>query len=134
MDLNSCQPRNRCLTPTLAAALAAALAFWAPAARPATAGAPGTVGGPINPAAQPTFSAVLNDLNNRFSGLQAGISSANASQLHLAWMIPTQAPATHMPLVNNGRVFFADWGGFAYAADAGTGKILWQKQLEGPIT
>jgi polyvinyl alcohol dehydrogenase (cytochrome) len=72
------------------------------------------------------------DLNNAHASTQSTINSANVAQFHLAWTIPTQASITHMPLVDGGRVLFADWAGNAYAADATTGKILWQQHLEEP--
>ncbi len=69
---------------------------------------------------------------NRRANLQAAVNSRNASQLKPGWQVNTHAMVTGMPLVENGKVFFGDWAGFVYAADATTGNILWQKQVEQP--
>jgi polyvinyl alcohol dehydrogenase (cytochrome) len=74
------------------------------------------------------------DLSNQRSSTQTPISSANVAQMKLAWSIPTSAPVTHAPLIDSGRLYFADWGGTVYAADAQAGKILWQNQVEKPNT
>ena len=58
----------------------------------------------------------------------------DADQLAQAWRIQTPEPVSHMPLVENGQVYFADWGGTVYAADAATGEVTWQKQVETPNT
>jgi polyvinyl alcohol dehydrogenase (cytochrome) len=98
---------------------------------PGTATGQTPAAGVTTPAAQPALSQAV-DLKNTHASTQTTISSANVAQLHLAWMIPTQASISHMPLVENGRLFFADWAGNAYAADAQTGKLLWQKHLQDP--
>jgi polyvinyl alcohol dehydrogenase (cytochrome) len=87
--------------------------------------------GTVTPAAQPAMTQAV-DLSNAHGSTQTTLSSANVTGLHLAWMIPTKGSVTHMPLVDNGHVFFADWAGDAYAADATTGQILWQKHLQDP--
>jgi len=92
---------------------------------------PAATGGQTQAAAQPGLSQAL-DLNNSHASMQTTVSSANVAQFHLAWTIPTQASITHMPLVDGGRVLFADWAGNAYAADATTGKLLWQTHLQDP--
>jgi polyvinyl alcohol dehydrogenase (cytochrome) len=112
-----------------AAALAAPLALLAVITRPVAAGKPGAG---VVPAAEPGPVIQAFDINNRHSSVQSTISSATAAQLHLAWMIPMQEEISHTPLVENGRLYTADWGGSAYAIDARTGQILWQKKLEEP--
>ncbi len=84
----------------------------------------------INPQLEQVGQGVLNDHAN----LQAGINSKNAGQLKESWMVNTPDMVTGMPLVSNGKVFFADWGGNAYEVDASTGKVVWQKQVEKPKT
>ncbi len=75
--------------------------------------------------------AALGILNRR-TNLQSAINSTNASQLQQAWGVNTPEMVTGMPLVMNGRVFFGDWGGNAYAVDASTGDVIWQKQVDQP--
>lgn len=73
-------------------------------------------------------------LANRRADLRTAISSDGVATdgMKLAWKIPTDNPVSHRPLVGEGRVFFADWGGTVYAVDASSGKVLWQKQVEQP--
>jgi len=92
---------------------------------------PAAAGGQTQASVLPALTQAL-DLNNAHASTQTTISSANVAQLHQAWMIPTKGSVSHMPLVDSGRVFFADWAGDAYAADARSGQILWQKHLQDP--
>lgn len=67
------------------------------------------------------------DLFNHHADLTSPINTGNAKQMKLAWSIPTKEFVTHTPLVENGRVYFADWGGTVYADD---GSIIWQKKVQ----
>ena len=71
---------------------------------------------------------------NWHSDTSTKIDSGNVAQLNLAWTIATEKPVTHRPLIENGRVYFADWSGHATAADAKTGKTIWRKAIETPNT
>ena len=71
---------------------------------------------------------------NWHSDTSTKIDSGNVAQLNLAWKIATEKPVTHRPLIENGRVYFADWSGHATAADAKTGKTIWRKAIETPNT
>ncbi len=82
----------------------------------------------------PQLEAVGLGILGRRANLQAGINSNNVSQLQQAWMVNTPDEVTCMPLIENGKVFFADWGGNAYAVDASNGTVIWQKNLEQPQT
>ena len=75
-----------------------------------------------------------DELANRHSDPLAQIGNVNVTQLRLAWKIETETPVTHQPLVQDGRIYFADWSGGISAADAKTGKVLWQKAVEQPMT
>lgn len=72
--------------------------------------------------------AVTNTFANHHADLTAQINSRNVDQLQLAWSIPTQEKVSHTPLVDDGAVYFADWGGNVYKANAATGEIIWQQQ------
>ena len=72
------------------------------------------------------------DLANRHSSTKTAINAKNVSGLKLAWKLPLEHFVTHTPLLHNSRVYFTDWAGHAYAADAATGKIIWKKKLYGP--
>jgi polyvinyl alcohol dehydrogenase (cytochrome) len=74
----------------------------------------------------------LFDRQNHHANMRAGINSDNADQLRLAWKVTTQEPVSHAPLLHNGRVYFADWGGTAYAVDAETGEVIWKNKVENP--
>jgi polyvinyl alcohol dehydrogenase (cytochrome) len=58
------------------------------------------------------------------------LSSGNVSDLKVLWQAKSPGIITHTPLVDKDRVYFADWGGTVYAADAASGRIIWQKTVE----
>ena len=72
----------------------------------------------------------LYDERNQHANPNAAITSENVGQLQQAWKIDTEEHVSHAPLVQNGRLYFADWGGNVYAADAVTGEIIWQTQAQ----
>lgn len=71
----------------------------------------------------------MQHLRNQHSAPNTGISSQNVDQLQRIWTIEVGAPVTHKPLVENGRVYFADWSGSVYCADAQSGDLIWRKQV-----
>ena len=46
----------------------------------------------------------------------------------------TQTEVSGMPIVADGRVYFAEWGGTVYAADVANGQVAWQNQIHQPNT
>ena len=72
------------------------------------------------------------DLANRHSSKRTAINARNIQALQLAWKIPVEHYVTHTPLLHNGRLYFTDWAGHAYAADPAAGKIIWKKKLYDP--
>lgn len=72
------------------------------------------------------------DLANRRSSLKTGINSKNVQTLRLAWTLPMEHYVTHTPLLHSSLLYFTDWAGHAYAADAATGKVVWKKKLYDP--
>ncbi|HEX7899628.1 MAG TPA: PQQ-binding-like beta-propeller repeat protein [Planctomycetota bacterium] len=73
------------------------------------------------------------DLANHHAHADAGLDSRNVAGLKPAWKIGTETYVTHRPLIEDGRVYFADWGGRVYAADLRSGKILWARDVETPL-
>ena len=72
-------------------------------------------------------------LMNQHADPSTSIHSQNVERMQLAWKIDTGGRnVSHMPLVEDGRLYFADWGGHVYAADARTGAVLWQRRIERP--
>jgi len=69
--------------------------------------------------------------NERATG-NAALTSDNVSQLGVAWSIETPELVSHAPIPDGDRIYFADWSGVVYAADASTGTIVWQNQVEQP--
>jgi polyvinyl alcohol dehydrogenase (cytochrome) len=69
-------------------------------------------------------------LKNQNAEPRSKISGANVTALKALWQVTSAELITHKPLVQKGRVYFADWGGTVYAADAASGKIIWQKTIE----
>lgn len=72
-----------------------------------------------------------NTANTHVSPM-AGITTSNASTMHIAWHVNTQGFVSHAPLPYNGRAYFTDWGGNAYAVDEHTGNTIWSRKLEQP--
>jgi polyvinyl alcohol dehydrogenase (cytochrome) len=103
-----------------------------PAAGATSAGVPppSTAAAGVTPAAEPNIAAQAFDLSNLHASMQATMSAATVAQMRPSWTLPMTAPVSHTPLVDSGRVYFADWGGTAYAVDANAGKILWQQKLQ----
>ena len=57
------------------------------------------------------------------------INSSNVDGLTQAWVIKTQNSITSTPLVLNGSVYFADFGGNIYSANIMNGRINWKTYL-----
>lgn len=70
------------------------------------------------------------DLPNRRYNQDSSLNSSNIGQMVTAYIIPTEDLVTHAPLVLGDWLYFADWGGNVYAADSGTGEMLWQTQVQ----
>lgn len=89
-----------------------------------------------NPAAETSVKRIeaseTPDLANRHSSAMTAINAGNVRELKLAWKLPLEHYVTHAPLLHNNRLYFTDWAGQAYAADAATGKIIWKKKLYDP--
>ena len=61
-------------------------------------------------------------------------NASNVGQLRSAWNITTHNSVTSMPLVQNGNLYFADWGGYVYSANILIGSINWKRNLGGAIS
>src|SRR5205085_614656 len=91
--------------------VAVAGAGWLTAAEAGNPAAGGTAGGVqtgVAPTAEPGVAAQAFDLNNLHASVQTTLGSGNAAQLAPAWTLPTAAPVSHTPLVDSGRLYFAD--------------------------
>ncbi len=80
-----------------------------------------------------SFDTALYDRLNQHTNQQAAITSENVGQLQQAWKIDTEEEVSHAPLVQDGRVYFADWGGNVYAADANTGEVVWETKAQDKV-
>jgi polyvinyl alcohol dehydrogenase (cytochrome) len=69
-------------------------------------------------------------LKNQNADHVSKAGSANVAAPEVLWKAASAELITHKPLVHKDRVYFADWGGTVYAADAATGSIVWQKTIE----
>jgi polyvinyl alcohol dehydrogenase (cytochrome) len=58
------------------------------------------------------------------------VSSRNIGNASVLWKFASAEFITHKPIVEGGRVYFADWGGSVYAADATSGKPVWQTAVQ----
>lgn len=77
----------------------------------------------------PSFT--LNLANTRYQS-NSTLTSTNIGQISQKWVIPTQKSVTSTPVVLNGNVYFADWGGNVYSASVISGHLNWKANL-GPI-
>lgn len=67
-----------------------------------------------------------NDSNNsRNQAGETAIGPGNVDGLAVAWAITTAGDVTSTPAVEDGYVYFGDWGGFVYKVDAVTGAPEW---------
>lgn len=75
-------------------------------------------------------------MNNSDTRDQAGstITRRNVAKLHQSWMIATGQSVTSTPVVLNGNVYFADWGGDVYSARVASGKVNWKVNLGNAIS
>jgi outer membrane protein assembly factor BamB len=70
-------------------------------------------------------------LNYNDSRYQAGstITSSNVASLKQAWFFPANYSVTSTPIVQNGHVYFGDWGGNVYSLNINTGSINWKTNV-----
>ncbi len=79
-------------------------------------------------AAQASWLNAGHDLSNTRNG-ESTVGVGGASKLAAKWKVPTAGNISATPAVENGVVYVPDDKGNLYAVDAGTGVILWQKNL-----
>jgi polyvinyl alcohol dehydrogenase (cytochrome) len=120
---------RRCVVVAFMAALAAAcVASSAAASAPCT-----TV--PTGGGDWPSYG--HDAANTRTQPLEAGMGPAAVAGLTPAWAFSTSSTAdgtgfNSTPVVYDGCVFVGSYGGVAYALDAHTGHVVWQRKLEAP--
>jgi len=69
---------------------------------------------------------------NQQIAAEGRITAGNADRLGPAWTVSTPMNVSHMPLLREGKLYFADWGGTVFCVDAQDGRILWQKHVQTP--
>jgi polyvinyl alcohol dehydrogenase (cytochrome) len=69
--------------------------------------------------------------DNNDSRYQASstITSSNVASLKEAWFFPANYSVTSTPVVQNGQVYFSDWGGNVYALNVNTGSEVWKTNV-----
>lgn len=72
------------------------------------------------------WTSFIFDYNNSRYQASSTITSANVGQLAQKWMFPTYYPVTSTPIVENGSVYFADWGGNVYSLNIADGSLGWK--------
>ncbi|MFZ3585030.1 PQQ-binding-like beta-propeller repeat protein [Loktanella sp. DJP18] len=72
--------------------------------------------------------------NHNADTTDSAITLDNVGQLQQIWSVESEHPISHVPLIEGDRIFFADWGGTVYAADAASGEVLWQNTIAEPMT
>jgi polyvinyl alcohol dehydrogenase (cytochrome) len=87
--------------------------------------------------AQPSggdWSSLTLDNNNSRYQASSTVTSANAGSLKQAWMYPTQFSISSTPVVSDGVVYFADWGGNVYSVNLADKSLNWEQNLGAPIS
>jgi polyvinyl alcohol dehydrogenase (cytochrome) len=118
----------RCAALVLGLALPAASATSAAAAAPPCTAA--TTGGEW-----PSYG--HDAANTRAQPDEHGLGPAAVAKLAPAWAFSTSSTGdgtgfNTTPVVSGGCVFIGSFGGVAYALDAGTGRVVWQRKLDAP--
>jgi polyvinyl alcohol dehydrogenase (cytochrome) len=62
------------------------------------------------------------------------VNSSNVASLTVAWSFAAQVAVTATPAVNNGSVYFDDWGGYVYSLSLATGSLNWKVKLPSIFT
>src|SRR5437660_10330427 len=75
--------------------------------------------------------------NTRVQPEASGLGPAAVSKLAPAWVFSTSSTGdgtgfNTTPVVSDGCVFIGSFGGTAYALNANTGQVVWQRKLEAP--
>jgi outer membrane protein assembly factor BamB len=78
--------------------------------------------------------AINNDPRNTRFQADSTITAKNIARVRQRWMIPTNESVTSTPVVVDGNVYFADWGGSVYSARVDSGKVNWKVNLGNPIS
>ncbi|PKC02301.1 Quino protein alcohol dehydrogenase-like protein [Rhizophagus irregularis] len=64
--------------------------------------------------------------NNRNSDAEKIISPKNVGSLKVKFIIPVESSVSATPVTFQNNVYFPDWAGFLYSANARTGEINWK--------
>lgn len=75
-----------------------------------------------------------DDLAHVHCSATTGINRQNVGKLQQVWAMQTEGAVSAAPLVADGRVYIADWGGTVYGGDARSGAQLWKRKVEQPET
>lgn len=67
--------------------------------------------------------------NSQHNPHETKLGIDNVAMLREQWRIRMPAGATSTPVVADGMVYFGAWDGNAYAADAATGELRWQRKV-----
>ncbi|MEI2774829.1 MAG: PQQ-binding-like beta-propeller repeat protein [Tetrasphaera sp.] len=71
-----------------------------------------------------------NDVfNTRTSFFERKINSTTASRLKVKWTFKTRGDVSVTPTVSKGAIYFSDWSGWLYKADAKTGRKIWERYV-----
>jgi len=68
-------------------------------------------------------------------GLTIAVIGFDSSGLSAAirWTYRTSGPVDSSPAVADGTIYVGSDGGYVYALDAGTGRLLWRQHTDGPV-
>ncbi len=75
-----------------------------------------------------SFGGVALD-NNRNSPHETTISVENVNSLQVKYIIETVSSVSATPVIYKDLLFFPDWAGFIYCADAKSGAIIWSYKI-----
>ncbi len=76
---------------------------------------------------------LIGDYNDSRYIPNSAITSSNVANLKVDWSADTSNDITGMPIVANGSVYFADWGGFVYSVNFSDGSTIWKDNMSALI-
>lgn len=127
MPLKTFRARSLAIASAMAAVSAVGLSA---AAAPASAGSNDLSGSTNYFSSSSSWENYGKDIfNTRTSLFDWKISSKNASQLKVKWTFKTRGDVSVTPTVSGGYLYFSDWSGWLYKAEAKTGRKIWERYV-----
>ncbi len=79
----------------------------------------------------PSWTSYGGGPSHTFAVLPSALTPTSVAHLAPAWHVRADGEVEGDPVLAGGRVFFGSFQGTLYAADASSGRVLWQRRLDG---